>query len=92
MPNDVTQILQATAGGDRAAAAQLLPAVYDELRNLAARMMAAANRGQTLFVQYLDGRRQAGPLDGFVIQVGLDIVGRRTLEQITGVRDSGDPH
>jgi RNA polymerase sigma factor (TIGR02999 family) len=48
MPNDVTQILQAMAGGDRAAAAQLLPVVYDELRNLAARKMAAEKPGQTL--------------------------------------------
>jgi RNA polymerase sigma factor (TIGR02999 family) len=48
MPNDVTRILQAMAGGDRAAAEQLLPLVYDELRNLAARKMAVEKPGQTL--------------------------------------------
>jgi RNA polymerase sigma factor (TIGR02999 family) len=48
MPNDVTQILQAMAGGDRAAAEQLLPLVYEELRNLAARKMVAEKPGQTL--------------------------------------------
>ena len=33
--SDVTQILKAIADGDRAAAAQLLPLVYEELRRLA---------------------------------------------------------
>ena len=37
MANDVTHILQAMVAGDRAAAEQLLPLVYDELRRLAAR-------------------------------------------------------
>jgi RNA polymerase sigma factor (TIGR02999 family) len=48
MPNDVTHILQAMAAGDRVAAEQLLPLVYDELRRLAARHMAAEKPGQTL--------------------------------------------
>jgi RNA polymerase sigma factor (TIGR02999 family) len=48
MPNDVTHVLQAMAGGDRAAAEQLLPLVYEELRHLAARKMAAEKPGQTL--------------------------------------------
>ena len=48
MPNDVTHILQAMVEGDRAAAEQLLPLVYDELRRLAARFMAAEKPGQTL--------------------------------------------
>jgi RNA polymerase sigma factor (TIGR02999 family) len=48
MPNDVTRILQAMAGGDRAAAAELLPLVYEELRQLAARRMAAESPGHTL--------------------------------------------
>jgi len=48
MPNDVTHILQAMAGGDRSAAARLIPLVYDELRNLAARKMAAESPGHTL--------------------------------------------
>lgn len=40
--NDVTRVLQAMAGGDRAAAAELLPLVYEELRGLAARNMRRA--------------------------------------------------
>ncbi|HUE17615.1 MAG TPA: ECF-type sigma factor [Planctomycetaceae bacterium] len=48
MPNDITHILRTMAGGDRAAAEQLLPLVYEELRNLAARKMAAEKPGQTL--------------------------------------------
>jgi RNA polymerase sigma factor (TIGR02999 family) len=47
-PNDVTSVLQAMAGGDRAAGAQLLPLVYGELRRLAARNMAHEQAGQTL--------------------------------------------
>jgi RNA polymerase sigma factor (TIGR02999 family) len=46
--NDVTRVLQAIARGDRAAAGQLLPLVYDELRKLAARNMAREQSGQTL--------------------------------------------
>ncbi|VTT97513.1 rna polymerase sigma-70 ecf-like protein : RNA polymerase sigma-70 ECF-like protein OS=Rhodopirellula sp. SWK7 GN=RRSWK_04777 PE=4 SV=1: Sigma70_ECF [Gemmataceae bacterium] len=46
--SDVTQILSAIHGGDRAAAAQLLPLVYDELRRLAAGNMARESAGHTL--------------------------------------------
>lgn len=45
---DVTQILTAIAHGDQQASAQLLPLVYEELRGLAARKMAAEKPGQTL--------------------------------------------
>jgi RNA polymerase sigma factor (TIGR02999 family) len=45
---DVTQLLDAAAGGDPAAAAELLPLVYDELRKFAAARMAAEAPGQTL--------------------------------------------
>jgi RNA polymerase sigma factor (TIGR02999 family) len=48
MPNDVTRILQCLASGDRAAGAELLPLVYEELRRLAARNMAGEQAGQTL--------------------------------------------
>jgi hypothetical protein len=40
MPN-VTRLLEAANCGDRKAAAELLPLVYEELRNLAAAKMAA---------------------------------------------------
>jgi RNA polymerase sigma factor (TIGR02999 family) len=46
--SDVTHLLDAAAAGDRQAAADLLPLVYDELRKLAATKMAAENPGHTL--------------------------------------------
>jgi RNA polymerase sigma factor (TIGR02999 family) len=45
---DVTGILQAIEQGDPSAAAQLLPLVYDELRQLAAQKLAQEKPGQTL--------------------------------------------
>ena len=45
---DVTHILQAAQQGDLAAADQLLPLVYEELRRLAAHKMANELPGQTL--------------------------------------------
>ena len=46
--NDVTRVLSAIDRGDPAAAEQLLPLVYDELRKLAARKLAHEKPGQTL--------------------------------------------
>jgi RNA polymerase sigma factor (sigma-70 family) len=46
--NDVTRILSDIERGDPAAAAQLLPLVYDELRKLAAAKLAHEKPGQTL--------------------------------------------
>jgi RNA polymerase sigma factor (TIGR02999 family) len=46
--SEVTQILQAIAAGDPQAASQLLPLVYDELRQLAAHRLAQQTAGQTL--------------------------------------------
>jgi RNA polymerase sigma factor (TIGR02999 family) len=46
--SDVTRILDAAARGDRHAAAELLPLVYDELRKLAATRLAQEKPGQTL--------------------------------------------
>ena len=45
---DVTRLLDAAAAGDRKAATDLLPLVYDELRELAAARMAVERPGQTL--------------------------------------------
>lgn len=45
---DVTRLLEAARHGDRKAAAELLPLVYDELRKLAAVKMAQEKPGQTL--------------------------------------------
>jgi RNA polymerase sigma factor (TIGR02999 family) len=46
--DDVTRILDAIGHGDPQAANQLLPLVYDELRQLAARKLAYEKPGQTL--------------------------------------------
>src|SRR3954471_14925677 len=45
---DVTRLLDAAAAGDRRAAADLLPLVYEELRTLAAARMASEAPGHTL--------------------------------------------
>ena len=45
---EITHLVDAAAAGDRQAAADWLPRVYDELRKLAAARMAAENRGDTL--------------------------------------------
>jgi RNA polymerase sigma factor (TIGR02999 family) len=46
--SDVTRILSQIESGDPAAAEQLLPLVYDELRKLAAAKLAQEKPGQTL--------------------------------------------
>ncbi|MGL4554400.1 MAG: ECF-type sigma factor [Gemmataceae bacterium] len=46
--SDLTALLASAAAGDRQAAADLLPVVYDELRALAAARMAAEAPGHTL--------------------------------------------
>jgi RNA polymerase sigma factor (TIGR02999 family) len=48
MMNDVTRILSAAGKGDPHAAEQLLPLVYDQLRQLAAQKLAQEKPGQTL--------------------------------------------
>src|SRR5262245_28657124 len=45
---EVTRLLDAVAAGDRKAAADLLPVVYDELRKLAAARMAAERPDHSL--------------------------------------------
>src|SRR3954466_5141667 len=45
---EITGLLDAAAAGNRHAAAQILPLVYDELRKLAAARMAAEAPGHTL--------------------------------------------
>jgi RNA polymerase sigma factor (TIGR02999 family) len=46
--SEVSRLLDAAAAGDRQAAADLLPLVYDELRRIAAAKMAAEPAGHTL--------------------------------------------
>jgi RNA polymerase sigma factor (TIGR02999 family) len=45
---DITRLLESAKAGDRQAAGELLPLVYDELRKLAAARMAGEKPGQTL--------------------------------------------
>jgi RNA polymerase sigma factor (TIGR02999 family) len=63
---EATRILSAIEAGDSAAAEQLLPLVYDELRKLAAFRLAHEKPGQTLdatalvheaFLKLVDGRQ-----------------------------------
>jgi RNA polymerase sigma factor (TIGR02999 family) len=46
--SELTRLIEAAQQGDRRAAAELLPVVYDELRKLAAARMAAEAPGHTL--------------------------------------------
>jgi RNA polymerase sigma factor (TIGR02999 family) len=65
--SDVTRLLDAAATGDRNAAADLLPLVYDELRKLATARMAAESPDQTLQPTALVHEaylRLVGPADG----------------------------
>ena len=45
---DLSRLIEAAQNGDRQAAGQLLPLVYDELRKLAAAKMSAESPGQSL--------------------------------------------
>src|SRR5688572_21668894 len=46
--SDVTKLIEAASCGNRQAAAELLPLVYDELRKLASARMTHEKPGQTL--------------------------------------------
>jgi RNA polymerase sigma factor (TIGR02999 family) len=46
--SDVTQLIEAASRGNRQAASELLPLVYEELRNLASARMSHEKPGQTL--------------------------------------------
>jgi RNA polymerase sigma factor (TIGR02999 family) len=48
MMSNVTQLLEAAQAGDRQAAVELLPLVYDELRKLASTKMASEHPSHTL--------------------------------------------
>src|SRR5256714_7187500 len=64
---DLTHIIEAAQKGDRRAAADLLPLVYDELRKLAAGYMASEAPGHTLDATALVNEaylRLVGPTGG----------------------------
>src|SRR5262245_11911114 len=65
---DVTRILSEIERGDLSAAGELLPLVYDELRNLAAARLDQEQSGQTLQATALVHEaylRLVGPMDRF---------------------------
>jgi RNA polymerase sigma factor (TIGR02999 family) len=66
--SDVTQILARIDHGDSAAAAELLPLVYDELRKLAAQKMAHEQPGQTLQATALVHEAYLRLVDGAPVQ------------------------
>lgn len=74
--NEITEILDAVEQGNRGAASQLLPLVYDELRRLAAQRLALEPPGQTL---------QATAL---VHEAYLRLVGRASSRE-TDVKEAG---
>ncbi|MCH7725401.1 MAG: sigma-70 family RNA polymerase sigma factor [Planctomycetes bacterium] len=65
--DDVTRVLNSASEGDKRAADDLLPLIYDELRNLAAGRLARESPGQTLsatalvheaYVRLVDAKHQ----------------------------------
>jgi RNA polymerase sigma factor (TIGR02999 family) len=47
-PGELTELLRSWRDGDRAVLDRVMPAVYDELRSLAARQLSSERRGHTL--------------------------------------------
>jgi RNA polymerase sigma factor (TIGR02999 family) len=66
--SEVTRILSAIEQGDPHAADQLLPLVYDELRNLAAQKIAREKPGQTLEATALVHEAYVRLVDGDKVQ------------------------
>ena len=58
--SDVTRLLEAANAGDRKAASDLLPLVYDELRTLAAAREVAAAEERTRDRRPVSRRRASG--------------------------------
>ena len=66
--SDVTRLLSAIGQGDPSAAEQLLPLVYDELRQLAAAKLAHEKPGQTLEATALVHEADLRLVDGDKVQ------------------------
>src|SRR3954470_21912420 len=64
--SEVTRLLQAVSRGERDAAEQLLPLVYEELRNRAGKLMADERRDHTL-------QRTALVHEAYLKLVGADL-------------------
>jgi RNA polymerase sigma factor (TIGR02999 family) len=91
---DVTRILSAIEHGDPTAAEQLLPLVYEELRNLAAAKLAQEKTGQTLqatalvheaYLRLCDGDRvQRWDSRGHFFAAAAEAMRRILIEQARG--------
>src|SRR6478672_12013336 len=89
--SDVSRILHAIDQGDPDAAEQLLPLVYEELRQLAARRLAQEKPGQTLQATALvheayarlvaDGNAQAWNSRGHFFAAAAEAMRRILVEQ-----------
>ena len=77
--SEVTRLLEAANRGDRQAAADLLPLVYDELRKLAAAKLAREKPGQTLDATAL------------VHEAFLRLVGRPAIRRATAISSPRRP-
>jgi ECF sigma factor len=91
LKNDVTQILAAIEQGDPKAAEQLLPLVYDELRNLAIQKLGRVPPGQTLqptalvheaYLRLVGGGQQIWDTRGDPVRSALRRGDRPTLRSI----------
>jgi RNA polymerase sigma factor (TIGR02999 family) len=87
--NDVTQILSRIESGDPAASEQLLPLVYEELRNLASQRIAQEKPGQTLqatalvheaYVRLVDGAAQRWDNRGHFFAAAAEAMRRILVE------------
>jgi RNA polymerase sigma factor (TIGR02999 family) len=88
--SDLTHLLDAAAGGDQRAAAQLLPLVYDELRKLAAQKLAQEKPGQTLqatalvheaYLRLVDADKAAWNSRGHFFAAAAEAMRRILVEQ-----------
>ena len=67
---EITQILTAIENGDPHAASELLPLVYDELRQLAAARLSSERPGQTLQATALVHEAYLRLVEGGTIRIG----------------------
>ena len=91
--SEVTRILAAIGQGDPSAAEQLLPLVYDELRQLAAQKLAQEKPGQTLEATGLVHEpRRLPPQRGFPLglrpRLAAPLPGRRRRPSVGQARSS----
>ena len=78
--SDVTKILSQINAGDRTAADQLLPLVYDELRKLAAAKMAQEDPGTRCKPRLWSTMRTSGCSVRNSLQTGIHVVTSSLLQ------------